>query len=511
MADELPLLPQSLEEKKSSPNYIRYGVGALLISGALIGASFYNNSTHPEVSSELDYKVSASEVLLYKRTHPSRDAATDCKFLTETIGMECSYYATNAKADGDGACAHRAQGQAGAISYHNIKDQFEPKGMAEAWIETFNTHHEYSFDIDNGNQQWNQFMTLNTGLFTMSLDTHIRKWKKNGVKFKAHKYVNPADSEVMYVLITYNPSTGNVIEIHGSSSDLYDSEYTELPDNVCLEAIAPGHPKAQLEESFINSVNLYDELMAKEAGLDMSSEDSESDSSSSESSESEDDDEGDDDDDFYSHGAQASAGLFAGIHGYPYAMFIKVSHPSNNVEKAVEWMSNNAQLEMSIHQDTKTSTCKVAKVMVSKAQDVGKASLMFVEVDGLKDLHAKEYIEYVENVHKERMGVQRGWDRFIDSHIGLFYRDIILDDIAPTLVSNDASFMAFRAVGDGDAFCKDSVNIDECGSIWTTGTSGLSIEMHGFFGTESKFFKDHFSLVYMDMCNSETNYGSPEI
>lgn len=61
--------------------------------------------------------------------------------------MACSYAGTEALADSSGEyCAHRAEGQAGPISYHNIKDSFEPKGMAEKWISTFNDHHMSSFD-----------------------------------------------------------------------------------------------------------------------------------------------------------------------------------------------------------------------------------------------------------------------------------------------------------------------------------------------------------------------------
>ena len=54
-------------------------------------------------------------------------------------------------------------------------------------------------------------------------------------------------------------------------------------------------------------------------------------------------------------------------------------------------------------------------------------------------MQTKSYIEHVVAVHKDRMGAQRGWDRYLDSHIGLIYRDTFLDDIAPTLVENVSS------------------------------------------------------------------------
>jgi len=301
-----PLLPKtgepdSNEEKKeSSSKFTRYSVGALLLTGALIGAIFKSQTNNTTLESKFsEYGKSASEVLLYKRTHPSRDAATDCRFLTETIGMMCDFTGTTPKADGDGYCAHRAEGLAGPISYHNIKDQFEPKGKAEEWIEVFNTHHEDSFAVEGSNQDWNQFMTMNTGLYTYSLDIHLTKWKSLGVKYKAHQYINPTDDELMYVIMTYNPSTGNVIEIHGSTCDLYSDEFTELPEDACLQAVAPGHLKADLEASYQTSIELYETLMEEEeaqsesesdvltlattkAVLDESESESESDSSESE-------------------------------------------------------------------------------------------------------------------------------------------------------------------------------------------------------------------------------------
>jgi hypothetical protein len=71
--------------------------------------------------------------------------ATDCKFMTESLGMACKYAGTEELADGSGYCAHRAEGQCGPISYHNIKDSFEPQGEAENWIAEFNVHHQASF------------------------------------------------------------------------------------------------------------------------------------------------------------------------------------------------------------------------------------------------------------------------------------------------------------------------------------------------------------------------------
>ena len=130
-------------------------------------------------------------------------------------------------------------------------------------------------------------------------------------------------------------------------------------------------------------------------------------------------------------------------------------------------------------------------------------------------MQTKAYIEHVAAVHKDRMGKQRGWDRYLDSHIGLVYRETWLDDIAPTLVANGVNFHAMRDIYASDNYCQESKIESECGSIWSEGTSGLAIEMHSFFKPASSdvdggksFFTGDFAPTYMDFCNADTNRGA---
>ena len=66
----------------------------------------------------------------------------------------------------DEACAHRAEGNVGPLSYHQIKDGFEPQGDAESWIEKFNAEHYKTFE--SGEADWNQFMHLATARASLS-------------------------------------------------------------------------------------------------------------------------------------------------------------------------------------------------------------------------------------------------------------------------------------------------------------------------------------------------------
>ena len=80
--------------------------------------------------------------------------------------------------------------------------------------------------------------TLSTGLYTPYLGKHLARFKEKGIPYKAYEYTNPVDGELMYVLMTFNPSTGNVIEIHGSS--------------VALDADAAGDPRGTTDDGTLS-------------------------------------------------------------------------------------------------------------------------------------------------------------------------------------------------------------------------------------------------------------------
>ena len=70
-------------------------------------------------------------------------------------------------------------------------------------------------------------------------------------------------------------------------------------------------------------------------------------------------------------------------------------------------------------------------------------SVVFIE--DLRDstnkdsMERADFLKHVQSVHDKRLGTQRGWDRWLDNHLGLMYQGVHLDDIAPTLVENGAA------------------------------------------------------------------------
>jgi hypothetical protein len=345
-------------------------------------------------------------------------------------------------------------------------DKFEPQGDAEEWVKRINAAHGATFDEGTGmDKKWDSFMSLNMAMYTPSLDLHLAKWSESGQKFRAHWYKNPSDGETMYMIATFNPTNGNVMEIHGTSvnSDNLAAMFTEAPKDVCSLAMSTGHTKANLMSQWQDSVDIRHDT---------------------------------------------------GNAELPYSVVVKISHPTTDAHSVRSWMSENALLDLTVT-DSADGNCRVASVKIEKYLDVGSATLTYVEDTRAaykeESKEVSKFIKHITDVHDERMGTQRGWDRWMDNHVGLVYFDTNLDDLAPKLVENDVKFRAFRDVYKTDNFCDGTASMSEealCGSIWTVGTSGLSVEMHSLFGADHKFFTGAFAPTFMDFCNGETDHGT---
>lgn len=471
------------------------GVLGILALTAVAGVVHTKKASTSSTVLTTGYQKTPTDVLMYKRTTPTSLPYEDCKFLTKIMGFSCSADTiTPSLTNEEGFCGERATGLAGQFCLHEIKDDFYPSGDSEVWSKKIVDAHKDSFgDFDS---KFDAFMTLGTGYYTPYLAPHLARWVGEGQPFRAHTYTNPADTLPMFVLLTYNPNTGHVFEVHGKALDddaetnaaLIAKHFSEAPEDACVLALSTGQEVAHLDADYASSVADY---------------------------------------------------LSQGADGLPFAMMAKVSHPTLDRDAVASWMKSNAALDLekleseSLSDDgsddsaddasgksKKLGACKVASVSLSKYQDAGHASLMFVEDARKSESSEKafsvksevwEFISHVEKVHVTHMGTQRGWDRWMDNHVGLVYQGVHLDDIAPTLVQNSVGFHAFRDVYKEDKACSASSNEAYCGSIWTTGHSGLGIEMKAFFDPSKAFFNGEFAPTYMDFCDHKSNEGTKDM
>ena len=94
-------------------------------------------------------------------------------------------------------------------------------------------------------------------------------------------------------------------------------------------------------------------------------------------------------------------------------------------------------------------------------------------------------------VHLANLGCNKGWDRFLDNHAGLWCEDPAkLDRIGPKMCEAGAGFHAHTADG-------------KLGSIWAEGAGALGVEFHGAF--DYSFFNKS-RLDTLNYC-SDTSSG----
>ena len=83
------------------------------------------------------------------------------------------------------------------------------------------------------------------------------------------------------------------------------------------------------------------------------------------------------------------------------------------------------------------------------------------------------YETYVGDLHGKVMSENFGWDRFIDSHLGIKVEGAYLDKIKPYLDSNAIPYEPHKET--------DHYDDDSTGSVWTAGFSGMAMEFEGHF------------------------------
>ena len=106
-------------------------VASLLGAAAVVGKAHLSASVKKPTTTLSAYQKEPTEILIYKRTAPTKDPAEDCKYLESTIGLQCQY--AEMTMDGSDAahddwCGSRAEAMSGNFNIHHIKDMFEPEG-----------------------------------------------------------------------------------------------------------------------------------------------------------------------------------------------------------------------------------------------------------------------------------------------------------------------------------------------------------------------------------------------
>ena len=380
----------------------------------------------------------------------------------DMLGVACAVF-TITNSSSDYICATRAQGMASHFSFHNIRDDFEPKGVAEHWIQKINHAHgtfnrsmgrgygllggSTSPTTEHSGEKWDEFMSLSVGLFMPDLSQLLARWKANTLAYRARTYVNSVDGVQMYVLMTVNRFTGAVMEFHGLSvAEQHVHEFEQLEAQACQPAFEPGWEAAVMHKWW--------------------------------------------------HQTDAN-----GVAGLPHSIVVKISHPSNDPNAAKSFLSNYAHIDSEVHKAD--DGCLYSDAGIKNYAGPGYVNIKFVHnplADQIGEATTADYIATVEEAHHAYLGTQSGWDRFLDAHIGLVYVKTYVDALAPALAEGGIGFHAHADVYTSDPVCMDKPHIEAaCGSIWTEGVSGLGIEMHSFF--DYSYFNGEYTPEYIEFCS----------
>ena len=77
-------------------------------------------------------------------------------------------------------------------------------------------------------------------------------------RYRAHSYKNPTDGAEILALFTYNPNTGEAVEIHGSAvsanatenAQLIAEHFSEVPADACELALSTGLSLEHMSQSW---------------------------------------------------------------------------------------------------------------------------------------------------------------------------------------------------------------------------------------------------------------------
>ena len=506
-AEQRPLLAPTVAQSTALKRCAR---GALVCG--LIGLGMLASDARPRLSRASDSKPRLSRasslaaadhysnadfrnnsIGVYKRTHACANAVKDAVFQQRELGLFASlmlsgpsgYTADDDDASDKGAsCMIRAAGLTAAnFSIHDVEtEKFHTGTYAphDWWAYLKSVHGPLTPDEFKG---WNQFMAYSFGYFVPDLSDRVARWVSDGIDYLAFAYPHPVDNVTMYAALLFNEHTGEINEFHAPVVNAsYLDEFRALPNASCFDAFAMAYPVAFMTKN-------YDALRLG--------------------------------------GAEGSALL----KPLPW----KVSWPTSDVSKFVRFFESNlATFANPVAKgcgDGGHGACPggryvevLAKITLRDNGDgvddaVGETFAHFdtmfdydapVAVRFVETPHAgvngenwtiADFEAYIEGVHNLYMSYEKGWDRWIDNHIGFEIDPQLgqgfLDHLAPKLTANGVRWHAHLD--------KTGYNT---GSIWTQGVSGLAFEFQGKFdfsyfshrGREVVNGTDKVAIHPMSMC-----------
>ena len=427
----------------------RCAAGAVLLVAV---AALHRAATAPTTAAVLDSastcKPATSKkfgVSFYKRTSFSSDPTAECSMINDLFDESASAFnftlASDEWAAGDGTwssahvCAARCTWTPLAYELHEVKTVKAKSGPigTDDWVKAWNDAHGVLGGADW--QGWDEWMALSTAFWVKSLSPFTETFDNYGLPYLQRTYRNPVDNVTSYAAHVVNPHTGAIIEIHSSALSashrrrlgFFELDFEDYAEDECGVASELHFSTSDMAEWLTTSTGNEGPNSAR----------------------------------------------------YPM-LLVRVSTPATRPE-ALDGFLDDLSLDLTVDAGAQ-SNCAYRSTKIKGATEYGAANGSYVEFSAVKNAAARvtskrvaDYETYVRAAHGKLMGEDRGWDSYIDSHLGLYVdTSSALDEFVPLLEAADLPYMPHLETDN------DAPNAT-LGSVWTGGFSGIAVELHGRF------------------------------
>ena len=399
---------------------------------------------------------------IYKVTFLSLNASADGAFLERVggfSGVTDVWHRNVGGAAAGAACAVRQTAEAlGTVQIHLVEDGFAAGAVpAEAWVDgCFNAlHGDLGAPAWGG---WDDFMSAGTAFYYDDLTPVAAAAARDGTPFVGRRYANPRDGLPMYAMFLNLPRSGSIVEFHSAALDarLAEAHFSRpfSPDE-CEVHHAARSPVAALNATY--------------------------------------------------RALYAAKGIPNGAT-VPYLFRVSTLLPdANATAAAAAALARHGAVAVSETAASADGACATSRVVLSDvdgAQTVdlllnSRATLRARDASAPAFCDAATYAAYVAGLHAASFGVDAGWDRFIDRHVGVATNATTLDAHARALDGDGVGWHAhLDTVSDGVSY----------GSAWTAlAMGGLGLEVYA--PSDGTYFADG-ALLPLNFCNATTDCAS---
>jgi len=292
--------------------------------------------------------------------------------------------------------------------------------------------------------KYNGLMDWATVFYVPSLDAHIQQFETDGVPVMQRSYPSSSNTKI-YVAIVYTPASGHVLE---------------LQSPVCTKCTSNpfGQGECAIGHHLPKDMDFYAEAWKNAT-------------------------------------SQTWAWSTVGPSALPAPMVVQFKQTALDLDLAAKFWQTLMPTQRKSDMDCKTFSATVGvgpfDGFETGAEVLPNYPLEFVFVQNTAQVSSLEpFIDFIDQMHRERVGFGWGWDRAMDFHAKLTdstssgqetVPGVSLDHWASSLTKSSIRFAVFNLSQSCDGMSSESSPFGNSAMIYTAGPANLGIEFWGKF------------------------------